>query len=45
MDDFGLLPKPGEVPLIARHQVVGTGSVSTFQKNIVIWISGKLRQL
>ena len=44
LNDLGLLPKSGEVPLIASYQVIGTGSVGTFQENIVIWISCKLRQ-
>lgn len=44
-NDLGFLPKPGKVPLIASHEIVGAGSVGAFQKDIVIWISRNLRQL
>lgn len=35
-DDLGLFPESREVPLVPCHQIVRTGGVGTFQKNIVV---------
>ena len=34
-DDLGILPEPGEMALVARHQVVCTSSVSAFNEDVV----------
>src|ERR1043166_9254537 len=37
-DDLSILPEPWKVPHVPSHQVVGTGSIGTFDKHIVLWI-------
>jgi hypothetical protein len=37
--DLGFLPESWKVPLIARDQVVGAGSVGAFQEDIVVGIA------
>jgi hypothetical protein len=41
-DYRGLLPEPRKVPLVARHQIVGSGGIWAFQEYVVI---GVLRHL
>lgn len=37
-DDLNILPESWKVPHVPSHQVVGTGSIGTFDKHIVLWI-------
>jgi hypothetical protein len=37
--DLGFLPESWKVPLLARDQVVGAGSVGAFQEDIVVGIA------
>ena len=32
-NDFGLLPEPWEMALVARHKIVGAGSICAFQEH------------
>jgi hypothetical protein len=37
--DLGFLPESRKMPQIARHQVVGTGCIGTFQEPVVVGIA------
>src|SRR5271157_3561533 len=37
--DFGFLPESREMPLVAGHQIVSTGSIGTLQEYIVIGVT------
>jgi len=41
-DDFGLLPKPWEMAQVARHKIIGSGSIRAFQEDVVIRIARDL---
>ena len=43
-DDLGVLPELGEMALIARHQVVCTCAVRTFNENVVCRVGSDLSQ-
>jgi hypothetical protein len=43
-DDLGVLPELREMTLVARHQVVCTSSVSTFNEDVVGGVRGDLSQ-
>ena len=37
--DLGFLPESRKMPQIARHQIVGSGRIGTFQEPIVVGIA------
>ncbi len=39
-NDLGALPEGREVFLVASDQIIGTGGIGTFEKDVVIWIFG-----
>lgn len=42
-NDFGLLPELGKMPAIACDQVIGTGLVSAFKKDIVFRVTAHVQ--
>ena len=42
-NNLGFLPEPWKVALVASHEVVGTGGIDAFKKNVVIWIACNMK--